>query len=134
MPTQKFFIRFLSQHTSLTEDGQVLVLGRPVEYVWVQGVVIDFIIEDRELILDDGTGHITISTADVSYGENFLVSGAYVMVQGTVSVVTNDLGTSFAIINARLLYNLVRDVQLESLWQYEVVRALQTFFTGPVPA
>lgn len=120
--TRKVFIRFLLHHTAL-QGEQVVVYGLPVEFVWIQGVVVDVNSDANEVILDDGTDTILISTEDIPVSlVAELTVGAYLMVQGEVILGEDDFG-KIVVVKARLLYNLSYDVNLESLWQQEVIAA-----------
>lgn len=120
--TRKVFIRFLLHHTAL-QGEQVVVCGLPVEFVWIQGVVVDVNSDANEVILDDGTDTILVSTEDIPVSlVAELTVGAYLMVQGEVILGEDDFG-KIVVVKARLLYNLSYDVNLESLWQQEVIAA-----------
>lgn len=129
MTTQKFFISNIQRQSDLHHE-QVIVNRRPVDFVWIQGILVDLNPDSHELIIDDGTDTILVSAEDLYLGIESLKVGDYIMIQGIIIIGEDDFG-KVVIIRARLLYNLnpspMADINLETLWQYEVMEALNLF-------
>lgn len=134
MATRKFFIRNILRQVSLVQE-QIVIDRRPIEFVWIQGIIAHLDAEAREMILDDGTDTLLVSTEDLVQGINDISVGSYVMIQGIVIVGEDDFG-KVVLVRARLLYDLspslTSDVNMETLWQYEVMESLRDFILTPV--
>jgi hypothetical protein len=132
MTSRKFFICNILRSAELWNDT-VIVNKRLVDLVWIQGVVVDYNPDTKEMIVDDGTDTILVSTDEVLQN-NVIREGSYVMIQGFVIIGEDDFG-KIVVIKARLLYDLspslMSDVNMETLWQYEVMEALSDFAQIP---
>ena len=134
MATRKFFIRNILRQVSLIQE-QIVIDRRPIEFVWIQGIIAHLDADAREMILDDGTDTLLVSTEDLVQGIHDISVGSYVMIQGIVIVGEDDFG-KVVLVRARLLYDLspsvTSDVNMETLWQYEVMESLRDFTQTPV--
>lgn len=130
MATTKLFVRNILRQSDL-KDGQVVVSGRHIDFVWIQGIIVDLNLDTREMIIDDGTDTILISTEDLIQEVDQLRIGSYIMIQGVIIIGEDDFG-KVVLVRARLLYDLspsiLSDTNLETLWQYEVMESLRNFY------
>lgn len=98
------------------------LFGRPVEFVWVQGIVTDLSAEHHQLSVDDGTGSIAV----IYTSENFsdIRVGEYVLLQGSVTKgEEEESGEDMVVLEARIV-SRVKDPNMEALWMIEVIEGI----------
>jgi hypothetical protein len=123
----KCFVCWLVNHVKAVEDG-VMLFDIPVEYIWLQGVVTEMYEDEKELVLDDGTGCEAIAYAQINNDVQPKV-GDFILVQGHIVLGENsETGESLSYVNAKRLQNLPSN-NLESLWQLEVIDSLKNRFS-----
>lgn len=103
-------------------EGDLELFGRPLEFVWVQGVVTKLDTASGQFSLDDGTGCLMILPPS-QYRPDIAV-GDYVLVQGSVTR-GEDSGSkmSMVAVESRLV-SKVTDPNMETLWMLEVMEAI----------
>jgi RNase P/RNase MRP subunit p29 len=131
MGTVKLFISHILSHSEF-HDGVATIFKKPIQYVWIQGIVLELNEETKEIVLDDGTGAIFVSMENSSKeftGTSADTIGKYFMIQGTVVLgEIEEEQESVVFIEARLFYDLSYDLNLEALWQYEVMEVVSMVF------
>ena len=122
--SRKCFNEFVTNHLTLTNGGLEL-FGKPVEYVWVQGIIVRMIPNSLQFHIDDGTSNLLVIAE--SLGEtlgNFKV-GDYILVQGSVTKGEEErTGEIITILEARIVSPL-NDPNMETLWFLEVIAATE---------
>jgi hypothetical protein len=118
--SHKCFISHLVKHLR-TVDGSLFLRNEAVQFVWIQGVIVDIETNDSKVLIDDGTD-ILIATA-----KNFDITqyhkGDYVLVQGVIVVGEDSNGLKVIIIDADVL-SVLPDPMMETLWFIELSRTI----------
>ena len=119
----KCFNVHVTDHISLTENG-LEMFNRPVEFVWLQGVVTMILHDSYQFSLDDGTSNLMVLTQHSAYDLFELNVGDYVLVQGSITKGEDEnTGRSMVALEARII-SPIKDPNMETLWFLEVREAI----------
>jgi len=124
-------------HADGNNNNVITLFEEPIEYVWIQGVIIGMSsIADNSMVqwfIDDGTGAIMIlirlHAADyptVASHSEFVSQynvGDYVLIQGSVVVGRDEETSQLMKYIEALLVSPVKDPNMEALWSMEVVES-----------
>jgi hypothetical protein len=96
------------------------MFNKPVEFVWLQGIVTVVLHDSYQFNIDDGTGNLMIITTGCNFDLFDLKVGDYALVQGSISKGEDEItGQSMVAIEARIV-SQIRDPNIETLWYLEV--------------
>lgn len=113
----------ITEHLHLSDNG-IELFNKPVEFVWIQGVVTAVWRENNQFTLDDGTSSLLVITSGLDDDVYKLQIGDYVLVQGSVNKGEDELtGQSMVAIEARIV-SPIQDPNMETLWFLEVKEAM----------
>ncbi len=119
----KCFNVHITEHLHISENG-IELFNKPVEFVWIQGVVTAAWPESNQFNLDDGTSSLLVISSGIDDDAYKLRIGDYVLVQGSVNKGEDELtGQSMVAIEARIV-SPIQDPNMESLWFLEVKDAI----------
>lgn len=120
----KCFNVHITDHVHLTENG-LEMFNKPVEFVWLQGVVTAVLHESKQFNIDDGTSNLMVMTQGADCDLYQMRTGTYVLVQGSITKGEDEFtGQSMVAVEARIV-SPVTDPNMETLWFLEVQEAIQ---------
>jgi hypothetical protein len=118
--SRKCFNSHIVDMLVLSENGLEL-MGKPIEFVWVQGVITFLHRESQQLCIDDGTRPLMV-IASIEQVSSLKV-GEYVLVQGSIAKGEDEVsGNSMVALEARIV-SPIKDPNMETLWFLEVAEA-----------
>ena len=118
----KCFNVFVTDYLVPTGSGLEL-FGKPVEFVWVQGLITQIFAGSYQFSLDDGTSCLQVIAASLGESISNFNVGDYVLVQGSVTRGEDEnTGAAITILEARIVSSM-NDPNMETLWFLEVVPA-----------
>ena len=103
------------------------MFGKPVEFVWIQGIITSLVeIDDGfQLSIDDGTSVLMVISPSFVEGVADLAEGEYVLVQGSISKGEEEAsGAAMVALEARNI-SPVKDPNMETLWNLEVMEGMK---------
>eukprot|EP01039_Chlorochromonas_danica_P010863 gene10864-12074_t len=125
MASIKCFIQWILENLEVRDDT-IFLFDTQYELFWLQGVLIEVDKESQEAIVDDGTGQLVVTYANVKFIDPKLEIGQFVLVQGHVIIGENEeTGEMLSYLDAKRLEPLY-DPNYETLWQLEVMRVYET--------
>jgi len=122
--SRKCFVCHLLNMLQLSPDGLEL-FGKPIEFVWVQGIVTNLSVELQQMSVDDGTGCIAVISGPEKLSEfTELKVGDYVLLQGSVSKGEDEVsGVEMVVLEARIV-SPIKNPNMETLWMLEVLEGI----------
>lgn len=119
----KCFNVHVTDHIALTDNG-LEMFNRPVEFVWLQGVVTMILHDSYQFNLDDGTSNLMVLTQQSTCDLFELSVGDYVLVQGSITKGEDEItGRPMVALEARII-SPIKDPNMETLWFLEVKEAI----------
>lgn len=119
----KCFNVHITEHLHISDHG-IELFNKPVEFVWIQGIVSSVWPESNQFNLDDGTSSLLVISSGVDDDVYKMKIGDYLLVQGSVHKGEDELtGQSMVVVEARIV-SPIKDPNMETLWFLEVKDAL----------